>query len=211
MGMLNLPESNVSKTRNDVIQFKYDGLDVDLVLAQNLATSSKGDRVDSQWKNAFELFKNDPDMSVASMGMYTGEAGLKVMKGLSPFVHDVALLCKDWSSEQKFDTYVYGRSFIMETLGVMAAVDEEDSGSKSIKYAYVAFLKNVSTLRSGQFIPSKTVYKRADIPANIRNQTPLLLDPTNPCNNLLKPESGLHPTEFFDEFEKFAKTALKSM
>merc|ERR1712150_145333 len=171
MGMLNLPESNVSKTRNDVIQFKYDGLDVDLVLAQNLVTSSIGDRVDSQWKNAFELFQNDPDMSVATLGMYIGEAGLKVMKGLSPFVHDVALLCKDWNSEQEFDTYVYGRSFIMETLGVMAAINEEYSGSKSIKNAYVSFLKNVSTLNSGQFIPSKTVYERTDIPANTEPNT----------------------------------------
>ena len=80
-----------------------------------------------------------------------------------------------------------GRSSIFELLGIDAGKEEEDlkPGNYSIREAFRRFLQTVSTLDEQRIAHFQT-YSKSDVPTSVWQQTPLLLDPSNPYNNFIK-------------------------
>merc|ERR1719430_1589866 len=76
-------------------------------------------------------------------------------------------------------------------MGVKAALDEEKRNptNPSYKAAFEGFLKIVMDMAKGHGqLVFHDNYRPNEIPSNIRSMRPLLLDPTNPFNNLLSTE-----------------------
>merc|ERR1719242_2696297 len=89
-----------------------------------------------------------------------------------------------------FKEKVYGRSTIMELLATKAALEEENNDvSPSHWNAFKRFLEKVEGIKKVNIV-FPDYYEENEIPTEIRSQRPLLLDPVNPYNNLLKGECG---------------------
>ena len=99
----------------------------------------------------------------------------------------MARLAKHWNSTINYDGYISGRSSIFELLGIDAGKEEErlHPVNHSIREAFRRFLQTVSTVDT-QRIAYFDTYSRSDVPTAVWQQTPLLLDPSNPYNNFMK-------------------------
>ena len=98
----------------------------------------------------------------------------------------MARLAKFWNSTIFFNGSSYGRSYRFEVLGIKAGREEEKANGRnpSILRAFRLFLKRVENL-STQRIIFTDFYRESDVPPHIREQTPLVMDPSNPYNNLM--------------------------
>jgi len=100
----------------------------------------------------------------------------------------------------------------MELLATKAAIIEQDCNlHPSITNAFKRFLEMICNFRKQNVVFDETVayYKMSDVPKDILEQRPILMDPINPYNNLLdiKRNSSLeHP---FIVYERVADDALK--
>jgi len=200
-------------TRNCIMKFELNEIPIDLVIAYNHAADipipTTKTVIDVQREKSYEAFKNRS--SVAELGMDLTESSVDVIKKTSKFVHDVIILAKYWSEKLLFKYYVYGRSFIIETLALNAAVVEEKTSKPSLKKAFEGFLEMVSKIRTQRIIWNYApYYKDSDIPARIRpGKLPILMDPVNPYNNLLDESRNDGLQDLFDVYEYAADAALK--
>ena len=98
----------------------------------------------------------------------------------------MARLAKYWNSTITYDGCISGRSSIFELLGVDAGKNEERlrGYNPSTREAFKRFLETVAAVDT-QRIAYFENYSRSDIPSSVWQQTPLLLDPSNPYNNLM--------------------------
>merc|ERR550539_944236 len=100
----------------------------------------------------------------------------------------------------------------MELLAIQAALQEQEYNSNpSIANAFKRFLEMIRNLQKQCVLFHETVayYKKSDIPKDILEQRPLLLDPTNPFNNLLDIRRNSTLKDLFNVFEDAAFAALK--
>lgn len=196
-----LPEE-VETTKNGTIQFDLHGVSFDLLVARNNVKALAKDKISEQRLNSILKFKesgNYEKSGIKELGIELAETSVLFMKSKSKFVHDVARLCKYWAQKITFKPYVYGKSFIMELLATEAAMIQEKNDDPSIHKALKRFLEMICNLRE-QDIVFNEYYKRSDIPKDIVKQIPLLMDPTNPFNNVLDTKRNKNMKEFFDVF-----------
>jgi len=203
----------ISTTRNMVMKLQLDDIPIDLVVAEN-NTNFQGDQVTSQRVNSIAKFKSKENaMTVADLGCALTESSVEFMKKQTKFVHDVVLLGKYWNHGILFKEYVYGRSLIMELLAAHAAIQRQENYSNpSITNAFIGFLEMVCNLQKQNVVFHETpvgYYKMSDIPKDILEQRPMLMDPVNPFNNLLDIRRNPTLKDLFNVFENAADTALK--
>jgi len=207
----------ISTTRNMIMKLELDDIPIDLVVAEN-STNSQGDQVTTQRVNSIAKFKSKENgvpenaMTVADLGCALTESSVEFLKKQTKFVHDVALLAKYWNHGILFKEYVYGRSLIMELLACQAAIQrQENYTNPSIANAFIAFLEMVCNLQKQNVVFHETMayYKKSDIPKDILEQRPMLMDPVNPFNNLLDIRRNSTLKDLFNVFENAAETALK--
>ena len=98
----------------------------------------------------------------------------------------VARLAKYWNSTIFYSGSQYGRSYIFELLGIKSGQEEEQSNQDdaSILRAFRLFLKRVETIDQQKVIFTD-FYDKTKIPNHILEQKPLLMDPSNPFNNVM--------------------------
>jgi hypothetical protein len=145
-------------------------------------------------------------MDTADLGAETTESSLNFIKSKSKLVHDLARLGKYWAQAVLFKEYVYGKSLIFELMATKAALNEESQKDPSICNAFKMFLEMISKIKE-QDIVFEDYYKRSEIPNCILIQRPLLVDPSNPYNNLLdKKKENIE--KLFDIFSKCAENTL---
>jgi len=179
MNTAELTEHDIHQTPFS-LQFFFGSVPIDLLVAINFSSTN-------QRKLALDYIKNssNPTKVSSNMSSELTETSIEFMQSKSKFVHDVARLAKYWSQTVFYTEYVSGRSTIMEMVGVMAALEEENNSPKpSYQSALKKFLnkiKNISTIS----LVSTEFYSSDQIPKSIANSIPLILDPTNPYNNLL--------------------------
>merc|ERR1719414_2843182 len=124
------------------------------------------------------------------LGVQVTESSVAFMESKSKLVHIVAMIAKFWSQQQLFEKYISGRSTIIELLAVKAALDEENNDTNPFApNAFYRFLEKVHNIDKTNIIFTD-YYNEAEIPTEILGQTPLLMDPVNPYNNLLGGECG---------------------
>ena len=117
----------------------------------------------------------------------------------------MARLVKCWNSTIICSEFLFGRSYTFELLGVQAGRDEEESrqtigGKPSILRAFRLFLKMVPDIEQQRivFSYSEDFYSKSDTPDEILAQKPLILDPSNPYNNVMSSFPPLAQQRFSD-------------
>ena len=111
---------------------------------------------------------------------------------------------------------MFGRSYTFELLGIKAGRDEEEFKNKigqkpSVSRAFRQFLKMVEDIGQQQivFTYSKDFYSRSDTPDEVLKQKPLILDPSNPYNNVMAGFRGRNAVQQL--FSDCAKETLKRL
>jgi len=85
-----------------------------------------------------------------------------------------------------------------------------DNKGFSISNAFKGFLNRVCHIKSQEII-FEDYYKISDIPISIRNQKPLLMDPSNPYNNLLHVANTKDGQHFMEMFQVCARVTYNMM
>merc|ERR550519_822051 len=85
-------------------------------------------------------------------------------------------------------------------------MEEMNNTAPSIYNAFKAFLEMIYNVKK-QDVVFDDYYKRSDIPSHIITQRPLLMDPTNPYNNLFDPKKK-HLNTFYGVMMKCADRTL---
>ena len=93
-----------------------------------------------------------------------------------------------------------GRSYTMELLAVAAA---EDVMGEDMLRAFRIALDKIRNYRSLSVIFER-FYKKDEVPQKLKDSRPLLLDPSNPWNNLISPDR----VQFFESLARFAEETL---
>jgi len=121
------------------------------------------------------------------------------------FTKDIIRLCNYWNNSILWDQNTPERSLVLELLAMKTAKEElEKTSFPHHKKTFVKFLQKVQYLQ-GQIVIFDDYYSVREVPENIRNQVPLLLDPVNPTNNICR-EIG---PDFYQMFSKCATTTLQ--
>jgi len=113
----------------------------------------------------------------------TGD-GVTWMREKSQFVMDLARLGKFWSQTVLYTGCGNGKSFLVELVAVSAAV-QEDKESPDHFRAFQRFLISMAAMEKLRII-FPAVYSVNDIPPSLMKQTPLLLNPVNPFQNMFE-------------------------
>ena len=133
------------------------------------------------------------------------EARDDFINGQPEFTKDIVRLANYWNNSILWDKNTPERSVVFELLAIGTAKEElEKTAFPHHKKTFVKFLQKVQNLRS-QTTVFEEYYTALDVPLNIRNQRPLVLDPVNPTNNVCR-DIGL---EFYNMFSKCATTTLQ--
>ena len=138
---------------------------------------------------------------------------------LPTFLLQVARLTKGWNSTIICTEPLFGRSYSFELLGIAAGREEQQEGEEdvnphpSILRAFRLFLKMVANIGQQRviFSYSDDFYSEYDTPDDILKQKPLILDPSNPYNNVMAGFSGRNSTVIQNIFSDGAKESLKRL
>ncbi len=204
-------EEKDMKVNEFILQFNLDGIDFDLLPATNMAAVAyRSDTVQAQSEQMFAKIRQARDPHQAAYVSSSGltEAAVEFIKQQSQFAHKVARLTKFWNASIVYTgKKISGRSSIMELLGIAAAkqVEKDNPRKPSILEAFKCFLKKVENISTQRVAFFEMFYQKSDVPPRIWNQTPLLLDPTNPWNNFMK---GFSP-EAQSFFSRCAQNSLE--
>ena len=110
------------------------------------------------------------------------------MKKQSPFVNAAVRVCKLWKTACKVTAETFPTcfsSFLVEIVAVHTARQElnDHPSNASIFRVFQAFLQVLSKPEQLQIIMSD-LYTKKDIPKTLLKQRPLVMDPSNPFNNV---------------------------
>ncbi|CAJ1370787.1 unnamed protein product [Effrenium voratum] len=129
------------------------------------------------------------------------EGTVLFMKEQSGFVHTLARLMKFWSHSLLVPGFFNGRSYTMELLAVAASQDMMD---EDMLRGFRMALDKVRNFRNLNVIFER-FYTKQDV--GLKDSRPLLLDPSNPWNNLLSPDRLI----FFEKLAAFADETLRRL
>lgn len=205
-------------TKNHNLKFVLDDIRFDLLIAENNATGNSRDVVAEQRINSYRKIKQagNYSKSFGELGVQVTESSVAFMKDQKDLIRDVARLAKFWSQNQSFEKKIYGQSTIMELLATKAGQEEINNNTNpSLGNAFKRFLVILRNISDANVI-FLNYYGKSEVPMEVLKQKPLLLDPTNPYNNLLGGECGYGYGRFdfvpenLKEFESFMSIAAKN-
>jgi len=182
-----LERRDVKKSKKS-LQFEFKNVEIDLLVAINFDKNPE-----IQHKLVMKHIKTSPDpMKISGqMSSELVELSLEFLEKKSKFCHDLARLAKFWSQTIIFTELVSGKSTIMETVAVKAAMQEESRrpGHPDYQAAFKGFLEMISNIFNIKLVFYDN-YNVSDVPSSVSNQVPLILDPTNPYNNFVSVNQG---------------------
>jgi len=205
-------------TKNHSWKFVLDDIHFDLLTAENNVTGNSRDVVAQQRINSYRKIKQagNYSKSFGELGVQVTESSVAFMKDQKDLIRDVARLAKFWSQNQSFEKKIYGQSTIMELLATKAGQEEINNNTNpSLGNAFKRFLVILRNISDANVI-FLNYYGKSEVPMEVLKQKPLLLDPTNPYNNLLGGECGYGYGRFdfvpenLKEFESFMSIAAKN-
>ena len=126
----------------------------------------------------------------------------------------MARLAKGWNSTIICTEPLFGRSYTFELLGIAAGRNEENlNPDPSILSAFRKFLEIVQDIGQQSIIFDYSVdfYSRSDTPHEILAQKPLILDPSNPYNNIMAGFRGRNSVIIQKTFSNCAKETLERL
>ncbi len=140
-----------------------------------------------------------------------------IVQRQAPFVHSVIRLCKYWAKHvvaqataSGFEHVIRGKSVLVETLAIHACyeltpLERLDKNMIKAFYRFLKYFLNSCELRLHTFVN----YDRGDVPNSLYFQTPLVMDPANPYNNLLSYEN--FPRAALEHFQKCAAITMEKL
>jgi len=177
--------------------------------APNLVTPYPSKQYTNTLKKIQEL--NDPEkLSYLYSSSMSIDAVVYVQKQ-GPFIHSIIRLAKHWAKHVNTGRLqIRGKSILVETVAIHACynLNPEELVDVNMERAFMKFLElltNGRHLRLFVFVN----YNREDVPDVVWNQTPLVLDPANPYNNLLSPIN--FPGAALKCFQEAAYHTMKKM
>ena len=194
-----LKESDIKKTVHS-LKFRFKEVDIDLLPAINFDVDSN-----KQLKSVLAMIKRSrkPELTACHMSAELTELSLDFVKKKSSLCHEMARLAKFWGQTLLHSEYLAGKSTILELLGIKAAMEEEKAGHPTHQGAFRRFLVKMKDLSTINLV-FQDYYSLSDIPSSVVKESPLLLDPTNPYNNLLS-----SPGTYLEVFSNSATSALE--
>lgn len=129
----------------------------------------------------------------------------------SAFIHSVIRLAKYWARHINTGRLqIRGKSLLVETVAIHACyqLNPLEMTDRNMDRAFLKFLElfsDANKLRLYVFVN----YQREDIPDAVFHQTPLVLDPANPYNNLLSPLN--FPNLALKCFQEAAQMTMKQV
>ena len=121
---------------------------------------------------------------IKCMGSELTHAGVDWMRKKSVYVSDIARLAKFWSQTVLYIGCGNGKSFFLELVAVSAAMEVEGT-RKDHSQAFKRFLSYMVRMDQTRIV-FIDFYSESEIPENLMQQTPLLLNPTNPFQNMFE-------------------------
>mmetsp|Transcript_4545 Transcript_4545/g.12377 ORF Transcript_4545/g.12377 Transcript_4545/m.12377 type:complete len:433 (+) Transcript_4545:38-1336(+) len=109
------------------------------------------------------------------------------MKEQSSLVHQLARLLKYWSHTVLIPGFFHGRSYTLELFAVMAGEELGKGGINDLLHGFRVGLRLIRDFQ-GVYQVWTRFYGKADVDAAVLSERPLLLDVSNPANNLLGPD-----------------------
>ncbi|XP_021953654.1 2'-5'-oligoadenylate synthase 1A [Folsomia candida] len=195
--------SFIKKTRYSIrfkIRINRLTLDFDLLPAQNLLDHAKhsSDMARQQAVEVRHRMGNFARPSVFSTSL--AEQTILFMKKKPDDVVKVIKLARHWNQQIRIDEKVHGRSYMVE---LVAAWAQKDQPVGSLFERFVRFLREMEDFSNLRIFFGHH-YCKFSIPEDVWKQTPLVMDPCNPYNNLAE---GITP----DVIENFQSAATRSL
>lgn len=128
-----------------------------------------------------------------------------------PFIHSIVRLAKHWIRHVNTGRMqLRGKSLLIETIAIHACycltpVEMIERNTDRAFLKFLEYLAEANKLRLYVYVN----YQRPDIPDAVFNQTPLVLDPANPYNNLLSPLN--FPSLALKCFQEAAQLTIKKV
>lgn len=195
-----------------VLMFSFENVGFDISVAINEVSSlGSGDRVSQKQGTSF--LRNPDNKSVSEIGrsVSLSEMNIEHAATKSSFAHQIARLAKFWNKTIQLqlevsDSYVGGRSSVIELVAFAAAEEEENTGSNSHLNAFKIFLQKIKSIKS-LALSHDEFWKQQEIPFSLPPNLPYLLNPSDPSNDMLKDISE----EILDLFSKHATETMKRL
>ncbi|XP_071831451.1 2'-5'-oligoadenylate synthase 1-like [Apostichopus japonicus] len=186
-------------------------LHVDLLPATNrvprsgLSQGRSAQEVQREMTLAYILDSSNPFDEGYKQSTGLSETAVEFVKRKNEVFHcsTLARLAKFWSKTVCVEGFHSGRSSIMEYIAIRSTEIEQNTGRENTLKAFRRFLTIVSNPEEMAIYWTDN-YDKADIISTIKNSRPLLLDPTNPYNNILRGKNK----SFMMEMAKFARVSM---
>lgn len=187
-------------------------LHVDLLPARNMVPrneESRGQRAQQlQYHNMMQYIKNSCDPFNEGWKNSTGlsETAVEFVKRKNEKFHagTLARLAKLWSKTVCVEEFHSGRSTIMEYISIRAAEIEQRNGRENTLKAFRRFLSIIGCQEEKINIFWTDYYDDSGIDDRMKGTRPLLLDPTNPFNNILRGKNK----GYMQQMESYARVTL---
>eukprot|EP00092_Neocalanus_flemingeri_P017319 GFUD01018732.1.p1 GENE.GFUD01018732.1~~GFUD01018732.1.p1 ORF type:complete len:479 (+),score=114.93 GFUD01018732.1:52-1488(+) len=215
------PDDIIQRTANS-LHFYYQGVWIDLLLGFQFHPDPARHRtcVLSILRVAHRVVQTkyrEDEMTrlIKCLGSELTGDGVRWMRSKSQFVMDIARLAKFWSQTVLYNGCGNGKSFFVELVAVSVAMEEEEGveentmlGQISPKYcsAFERFLRTMMNMEKLRII-FLDVYCEKDILSSLLQQTPLLLNPVNPFQNMFE----CIDTDYVNLVTCAAKVTLKKL
>lgn len=197
---------DISTTSNS-IRVIIDNIKFDVVPATNFSHD-----IVKQREQAMNKIRNleNPSRQGYKYSSSMAETQVEFIRNQSEFAHNFIRLAKYWNKTLFITTYLSGRSSMIEMIALyIAKAEEKIYPTVSILRAFRNFLESMTHLNDMKII-FEDYYKINDINDirinDILEQRPLVLDPSNPFNNLAHPL--IQNQNAKEIFQKFAMTTL---
>jgi hypothetical protein len=188
------------------IQFEVDHIGFDLLPATNFVNLSPqpGGEVLAriQAEKALECITKNPGRDGYKYGSACAEQQVEFLKNQSPFVHSVVRLAKFWNKTLHQFPYISGRSTMIELIAIHAATIQEQ-GQRSCLEGFKIFLTLMKEFDKLSII----FFEGSQVPAFVRDQRPLVLDPVNPYNNFADFRDD-NKANVISKFKEYSSTTL---
>ena len=205
-----IEEKDIKKTRHGV-KVSIEDVDFDILIAENCLGPIQRPVATNQARGLLEKVKqsSNPGRMAQDNSAGFSESAVEFVRQKSSFCHKLARLCKYWNSTLYIDKYVSGRSSIIELLAIKAGENEERYAQNGISLlnGFRKFLVEVRKIEQLSLMFDGCFYTAEEVPREVRQQIPLLLDPSNPFNNYLS-SIDRHVLNFFSDC---AKETLKRL
>ena len=125
--------------------------------------------------------------TIKSLGSELTTSGVIWMRSKSKFVSDIARLAKFWSQTVVYKGCGNGKSFFFELVAIKAAVIEEEKVQLDASHtrAFKRFLLMIINMKNLVIIFTDN-FMEDEIPKDLLSESPLLLNPVNPFQNLFE-------------------------